>query len=87
MSIINSESGDTPYQLLLIGLFIGVLYIAMPGMFHNFFNYIIDFFFDALHTGFGTDPDAKFGSGKKGNAEDPIWDGITLPGSEPKSNK
>lgn len=82
--LIKTETGEGPYQFLLIALVVGILFIAMPGTIIDFVKYIIDFFFDALHSAFGDDPSSSLGSGQKGDASNPLFDGIKLPGQNPQ---
>jgi hypothetical protein len=81
-NILTSRRGEFSYGGLVIIGIVGILYIANPKMFHDFFEYMIDMFFDALHSAFGDNPEADFGKGQKGDAESPLTDGIRLPGQE-----
>ena len=80
--LVKSSKGEFSYGgLILIGI-VCIIYIANPKMFHDFLKYMIDAFFDALHSAFGDDPGSDFGTGKKGDADNPLEDGIRLPGQE-----
>lgn len=81
-NLIQSKKGEFSYGGLIIIGILCIIYIANPKMFHDFFKYMTDTFFDALHSAFGDNPESDFGTGQKGDVKNPLEDGIRLPGQE-----
>lgn len=73
----RSESAEVSIRAIIGGVIILAAYLAAPQVFYNFFHYLINMVFDALHSSFGTTKDAGDPGTTKNGA------GHVTPGGKP----